>query len=40
MPKVVEKVVEKKTMPKEALEMKYLKTILCILITTPRSIGL
>ena len=31
---------DKKTMPKEALEMKYMTTVHCILTNTPRSISL
>ena len=35
-----QQVADKKIMPKKALEMKYMKTILCILTTNPRTIGL
>ena len=35
-----QQVADKKTKPKKELEMKYVKTILCMLATTPRSICL
>ena len=35
-----QQVADKKIMQKKTLEMKYMKTILCILTTNPRTIGL